>query len=424
MKKANLLTIFFLVIAFSSCENDKDENNQNQDIVDNDSIPGASTIMAWQEEIVAADNEFSIDLFQTIADAEEPDSNIFVSPTSVALALGMTYNGAANETKTAMEEALKKQGMTTQQINYGYQSLTDALVNADPEVLLKIANAIYSREGFTLEQKFVDDNKFYFDADVRNLDFGNPSAVDTVNQWCADHTNNKIEKIVDVLSADVVMVLLNAIYFKGTWQKEFADSLTMDRNFYPEDGSTIQVPTMKSEDTLQYFENDLLQAVELPYGDGKYSMVILLPANDKKVDDIVTALSVDNWDTWTGSMSEKEVDLYLSKFKFKYKIALNQVLSDMGMGIAFNPGGADFSGINKDMGTSLYISKVLHKSFVEVNEEGTEAAAVTAVIIDNTSINDSKKYVNVDRPFLFIIKEKTTNSIVFIGKVMKPVIEK
>jgi serpin B len=341
-----------------------------------------------------------------------------VSPLSVSLALAMTYNGANGETKTAMEETLKMHGLSAEDINETYYNLVNALLSIDPDVLLEIANAIFYRNDFNVEQEFVTVNQNYYNAEVSPLDFSSLAALNTINNWVADKTHNKIDKILDEISADQVMFLLNAIYFKGIWQTEFNTENTKDLPFYLENGETINIPTMQRLDTLAYAKNDLFSAIELSYGIGNYNMYVFLPEQDKSVEDIVNKLDMENWETWLESFTETEsVDIKIPRLKYKYEIKLNQVLTDMGMGIAFT-GSADFTGISKNGG--LRIEYVKHKTFIEVNEEGTEAAAVTIVAIERTSAGPQNIPFHVNRPFLYAITEKDTGAILFIGTVKNP----
>jgi serpin B len=217
------------------------------------------------------------------------------------------------------------------------------------------------------------------------------------------------------------MYLINAIYFKGIWQYDFDKENTSDGTFYLNNEATVQVPVMKQTATMRYAANELFSMAELPYGQGNFSMLVLLPQNGHSTDEIITALTPGNWDTWISTLTEKKVDLHLPKFTFEYENQLNDELEAMGMGIAFTDL-ADFSKINGTGG--LCISKVLHKSFVEVNEEGTEAAAVTSVEISYTSIGpDYTPKFYVDHPFLFAIRETSTGTILFIGRVQNPLIK-
>ena len=412
MKTTIVTFLAFVLLIFSSCHQEEiDTNNGEYQEIQLDEKSA---------QIVKADNEFGFELFQNVFTSETEHENIMVSPLSVSLALAMTYNGADGDTKTAMEETLKLYGLTTEEINTSYQTLVNALKSLDEKVILEIANAIYYRDTFSVEQDFITTNENYYDAEVSALDFNSPDAVDVINNWVADKTNDKIETILDNISGSHVMFLLNAIYFKGIWASEFEKSDTEEKDFYLEDGSTVQTDFMQQTNSVNYLSNDLFSAIELPYGQGNYNMYVFLPDADKTLEDITDNLNTDNWTTWLESFYEANVDIEFPKFKYEYEIELNDVLTEMGMEIAFNSFYADFTGINK--GGGLYIDYVKHKSFIEVNEEGTEAAAVTVVAMELTSVGSGNSYVPfyVNRPFLFAITEKSTGAILFMGTVKNP----
>ncbi len=369
--------------------------------------------------LLKAENNFGFELFQRIYSADS-SANIMVSPLSVSLALAMTYNGANGETKTAMEKTLKVYGLTPDDINASYRDLVQALQSLDPKVLLEIANAIFYRQDFTVEDNFVSINKNFYDAEVSSLDFGSPAAVDAINNWVAGKTHDKIETILERISPSHVMFLLNAIYFKGTWQKEFNTESTQTLPFYTENGEPFETETMQRLDTLPFAANDLFRAVQLSYGSGNYNMFVFLPETGKTVGDIVDKLDEDNWETWMESFHETEnVDIKFPRFKYAWESNLNNVLTDMGMGIAFTDF-ADFTGINQN--GNLRIDYVKHKTFIEVKEEGTEAAAVTIVAIEYTSAGPGPQNIPfyVNHPFLYAITEKDTGAILFIGTVKNP----
>ena len=368
--------------------------------------------------LIDANNQFGFDLYKKIYAWEDEADNIMVSPLSVALALAMTYNGAETSTKEAMEKALRLDGLTKEEINLSYQTLVKGLKSVDPKVLLEIANAIYYRKGFDVETNFVTANRTYYNAEVSALDFGSPSALDVINGWVYDKTQGLIPTIIQEITPSHVMFLLNAIYFKGTWTKEFNPKSTVKQPFTIEPGKSVEVDFMHRLDTLDYARNELFSAIRLPYGKENYNMFVFLPEPEKKLEDIIVQLDKQSWNNWMKLFTKTPtVDIMLPKFKFPYEIKLNEVLSDMGMGIAFDSR-ADFRGINKDGG--LNIDYVKHKSFIEVNEEGTEAAAVTIVAIERTSVGPSKTYFHVNRPFLFAITEKTTGAVMFMGTVKNP----
>jgi len=406
--KSNLILLLLFGLFMVSCE--KQENIKDE--------PKKITVSKTTEQVIAADNLFGIELFQRVL-ANDTADNIFISPTSVALALAMTYNGADGDTKSAMQETLRKQGLTPEELNQSYNALIDALVSVDPKVLLEIANSIWYRNDVEVLSEFIGVNQTYYDAEVNSLVF-NDQAKDIINGWVADKTHDKIKEVLDFIPPDAIMYLINAIYFKGIWRSEFDKEKTSELPFYLPEGTPVQVPTMQQQDTFRYVKNDLLSAVELPYGHGNFSMVILLPNEGKTAGDIVSSLTIDNWNAWMQGLSEKDVVIHLPRLKFEYEKLLNQDLADMGMGIAFS-GAADFSKI--DSTRDLCISRVIHKTFVEVNEEGTEAAAVTVVEIRETSYpgpQEQPVYFYVDRPFVFIIKERDTGAMLFVGRVNNP----
>ena len=271
-----------------------------------------------------------------------------------------------------------------------------------------------------MEQDFIDVNEKYYGAEVSPLDFNKTEAVDIINDWVAEKTHDKITNIVESINPLDVMFLINALYFNGKWKYQFDEEKTTEESFYLQDGNEIQTDMMMTETDLRYHRNDLFQAVELPYGRGNYSMVCFLPSQGHHPDDIIAAMNNENWNQWMTNLDTTGIELHLPKFKFEYKKKLNEMLSLLGMEVAFDPTKSDFSGINPDR-KDLYISKVLHKTFVEVDEKGTEAAAVTSVTMTLTSVGGGGPMVlRFDRPFVFAIREVTTNTIVFMGKLMEP----
>ena len=370
-----------------------------------------------ERQVTTAGEQFGIDLFKSLAAEEQ---NVFISPLSVSMALGMTLNGARNETETAMRATLGFGAMGQDEINSAYQSLIQLLTSIDPKVQFEIANSIWAHSQFAVEQEFIHVNKTFFDALVKVIDFRAPSAPDQINNWVDDKTHGKINKVIDKIGAQTVMYLINAIYFNGTWTYEFKKEDTQDDRFRVNEDLFVTVPFMRqSNDHFSYFDNDLMQAIDLPYGNGQFRMTVLLPMYDKSVDDIISALTPHSWAAWMGAFSEQKGTLALPKFKLEYKKSLVEVLASLGMAPAFSDH-ADFTGINKNGG--LAISDVIHKTFVDVYEEGTEAAAVTVVEMMATSVGGESGGFNmrVDRPFLFAIREKSSGVILFIGKMNNP----
>ena len=384
---------------------------------DNSPQPTPINLTEAEKAVIESSNLFGFNLFQQIIADEEANNNVFISPMSVSFALGMTWNGAAGETREAMASALEMSELTDQQINESYQNIMTTLTQLDPEVIFKIANSIWYRIGKGIEPGFIEICQTYFDALVKEVDFQAPGTADSINGWVDVNTNGKIKEIIKPpIPADVAMILMNAIYFKGTWTHLFDTADTRDDVFHLPDGSTAPCRMMTLEDTLRHFQTELFQAVDLPYGDESFSMTILLPKYSHTVDDIIGRLTPENWAVWMSSFSEIEMPIHLPKFKFEYEKSLKEILISMGMGIAFTPA-ADFSNMFTD-GIG-WIDKVKHKTFVQVDEEGTEAAAVTIVIMIDSAVPGM--YIN--RPFLFVIHERDTGAILFMGKVADPVWE-
>lgn len=366
-----------------------------------------------EKRLFESGNAFGFRLFHEVGRAEGT-KNIFLSPLSVSMALGMTLNGAKGETETGMRRTLGFGDMSQSDINASYRGILDLLPNLDPKTRMEIANSIWIRSGFPVIPLFVDVNLRFFDAAVRSLDFDSPDAPGVINGWIEDKTRGKIVKMIDQIDPLTVMFLINAVYFKGTWLYEFDPRKTMDDSFVPSDGTPVPCKMMGQKATLPYLETETFQAVDLPYGNGQFSMTVFLPKSGRSLESLAASFTAENWDLWKAQFSNRELTLQFPKFKVEYEIKLNDALSALGMGAAFTPGQADFGGIHADF--DLHISSVNHKAFVEVDEKGTEAAAVTVVEVGYTSVGDGIT-VRVDRPFLFLIREKTSDAMLFMGKI-------
>jgi serine protease inhibitor len=403
------LPALFIAFLFTICACTKDQPSENKELVQID-------LTNSQKSLVLSNNSFGFDVFRQVNLSEDTDKNVFISPLSISLALAMTYNGANGDTKTEMQNTLRFPDLTADEINLYFQTLSNSLLNLDPTVKLGIANSIWYREGFTVLPEFVTVNRTYYDAEVQALDFSSTASVDKINNWVSTKTNDKITKVIDNISDDMVMFLINAIYFKGQWTYEFKKEATADGPFHASPERQSTVPYMNQEGTFNYYSNDSLQMAEMPYGQGNFSMIVLLPKNGHSVSSLAGRLTPENWSDWTGQLEKANVAISMPRFKFEYERLLNEDLTALGMGRAFTDF-ADFSRINGVGG--LYISFVKHNSFVEVNEEGTEAAAVTVTGIANTSANPEPSFIPfvVDHPFVFAIRETTTNTILFMGRV-------
>jgi serpin B len=370
-------------------------------------------------EVIQTNNHFGLNLFSNIIASEEK-ANVMISPTSISLAMGMAYNGAETSTKEAFDSVLNYEGLTRAEVNEITRDLIKTLVTNSKGNLLEIANSVWYRTNFPVFESFIEMNKTYYGAEVKELDFADPAAVDAINSWVADKTHDKIDKIIEELPPESMMLLINALYFNCLWEIEFDADETKTEPFYNEDQTTFgDVDMMTTEEKFNYAATDNYTAVELPYKNGKFSMHLFLPSNGTSLDELIDKLDGESWNEWIEAFSEHEkVQVTIPKFKFDYQRSLGDDLSGMGLGVAFTED-ADFSGISE---IDLLISKVIHKTYIDVNEEGTEAAAVTAVEIGVTSIGPGggPVIIRLDRPFLFAITENSSKSIVFIGKMMEP----
>ncbi len=405
-----ILPAMLSVSILTSCQK---KENGNRD-------PGYLASDKKVAELIKSDNAFAFDLLEQ-TDMINGSDNYMISPLSVSMALGMTYNGAENDTKQAFEQTLRLNGMSRYNLNRIHGDLRDFLVRADPKVTLEIANSIWVHDAFTLMKAFRDTNTYYYNAEVTNLDFHSANATEIINNWVLENTHDKIPEILDNIPSDAVMYLINAIYFKGTWKYAFKEDETGDIPFHYADGSTGNVTAMRINGDFKYYRNDLFNALELPYGDGKFVMDVLLPLESKSVSNVIGWLAGSSDDNWYNDFYEaKGLAVTLPKFKFEYGTLLNDPLTNMGLGIAFTSS-ADFSGMLEEE-KNLAISRVIHKTFIDVNEKGTEAAAATAVEITYTSVSEPSSFI-VNRPFLFIIREKSTGAVVFTGCVGRPLYE-
>jgi serine protease inhibitor len=379
-------------------------------------------LSAAEQHLIDADNRFTFKLFRELAARESPDSNLFVSPLSMAMALAMTYNGAAGATADGMAGALELDGMPRDAMNGSYQSLIGLLRALDARVTFDIANSIWYDVAYSFAPSFLETNRTYFDAEVRALSFGDAGAAKTINGWVNDQTRGKIPTIVpDPVPEDIVMYLINAIYFKGDWTQRFDKSLTRSAPFFLRDGSTgtaLMMAHGKKVDARVLVDSDI-GVLDLPYGGGAFSMTIVVPREPAGIDSLVAALTQTRWDAWIAGLDSAALEVFLPKFRQSYAPeSLEVVLRALGMTPAFcDESGVDFSGMGR---SDLCISVVAHKAFVDVNEEGTEAAAATAVGIGLTSVGPPSRFV-VDRPFVFAIRENLSGTILFLGRVLKPV---
>jgi serine protease inhibitor len=383
-------------------------------------------LTAADTNLAAAANSFGLKLFHQLNESASGDANIFISPMSISYALAMTLNGADGTTRDAIALTLELAGMSEDDIDASNKQLMAYLTSADSSVTFDIANSIWYRSGLPIRDEFVATNETYFNAQVQGIDFGAPDAANVINSWVRKNTKDKITQIVSPpIDPQTIMFLINAIYFKGSWSAKFDKAATRDHPFYLIDGSSTDCRMMFMERKYAYFENDLFQAVRLPYGDSAFSMLVFLPRDTAGINALIGDLDDDAWMQWRKNFYVTKVNFGLPRLKFEYSVTLNDILKNMGMALAFAPRDADFGRmVHLDQlgGENVFISDVKHKTFLQVDEEGTEAAAVTSVTMALTSAAPMPSPVMiVDHPFLFAIEDRASGSLIFIGKVMKPV---
>ncbi|HEV2130927.1 MAG TPA: serpin family protein, partial [Longimicrobiaceae bacterium] len=366
------------------------------------------------ERLVHAYTDFGIDLLGELA-RQSPRENLFVSPTSAAFALAMVYNGASGETAAQMARMLGIEGMTLEEANRANQEWLASLTDTGRQVELSIANSLWIRQGFPVEPAFLERNQSFYRAEVRQLDFNSPSAVGTINAWVSQSTRGKIPTIIDGIDPLDMLFLINALYFKADWTHQFDKRRTQPAPFRLLDGSVKNVPMMSQEKKFPYFRGDGFSLVALPYANGRFSMVLALPDANSDLASFYGKLSPADLRSWIAGMNG-EIKVSLPRFTIEWEKTLNETLSALGMEDAFVPGRADFSGINPQQ-TDLHISELKQKTFLRVDEEGTEAAAVTSA---RMSVTSAPLELRFDRPFFLAIRDNATETLLFLGQVVDP----
>ena len=413
MKKITTsLLLLSIVLIFISCEKSNlDKENKLPE-------PMKIQLRGSEASMQKSDQAFAFDFFAKVFDEEQNDNdeNFMVSPFSLSMALAMTWNGSAGDTKTAMQNTLGFEDWADEDVNKYFSKLKNAFQETDPSTKLSIANSIWTNQQVKIFPEFISLNKTYYNATVESVDFTNSATVGRINKWAADNTNNLIDKVLEKTKSDDLMYLLNAIYFKGIWVSEFDVKNTSKMNFTADNGSQVKVDMMHQEANFNYAHDETMQVVELPYGNKSFSMMVLLPKEDKNLEDVAHVLQQsDYWSNLKREFGNKKVDLFIPKFKTEYSKKLNDVLTDMGMGIAFEADKADFSRMSD---RDAYISFVTQDTYIATDEVGTEAAAVTVVGIVETSAPVTESVVfKADKPFIYMIQENSSGSVLFMGAV-------
>ncbi|MGC8863011.1 MAG: serpin family protein [Armatimonadota bacterium] len=372
------------------------------------------------KRLISANTRFAFALFRELV-TEHKDKNVFISPASVALALSMTYNGASGSTKQAMAKVLSLNGINLEELNKASAAFLANLKGPGPGVRLEVANSLWARKDIRFKPDFIERNRRYYQAEVTSLDFASPNAVPTINSWVSDHTGGKIKEIVKQIGPRSILFLINSVYFKGTWSERFDPSDTHMADFRLLDGFTKRVPMMFRSGRMRYLPGDGFRAVSLPYGKGRLSMYIFLPDEDSSLAAFIKKLNVANWEKWMQNFSSVEVDLSLPRFRIEFESELQKALTALGMGVAFDPDRADFRAMCPIPPLpNVFIASVTHKTFVEVNEEGTEATAATKVEMALKAMPPSAIQFVVDQPFFCAIRDNKTGSVLFAGAIVEP----
>jgi serine protease inhibitor len=368
---------------------------------------------------IIANTSFAFKLFAELTKSNI-EQNVFISPTSVALALALAYNGARGETARALARTLELGEIGLDTLHRTNAALIESLRAIDPHVALAIANSLWVQQGIALAPDFLIRNQASYQAEIATLDFSNPQAAATINEWVKRNTGGKIETIVDQLDRSAIMVLINAIYFKGQWAKPFDPRRTRELPFTLPGGHQQHL-MMAQTGKFDYYAIQGFQAISLPYGSGRASMYIFLPEQRSSLRAFRRELSHKSWDTWLRHFRPAEGTIVLPRFKLAYEVTLNDALKALGMGVAFDGRRADFSGMFADSKPSATIDEVKHKTFIEVNEEGTEAAAATAIGMIRMTMAPQRNFsMIVDRPFFCAIRDNQTGALLFMGAIINP----
>ena len=408
-----MITVLSLIV-FTGCSDILNNNNKkNSDGLKYslDEIP---------PKLIESNNDFSIKLFHTL-NTQNGDGNIFISPVSVSFALGMTMNGADGKTFDEMKSVLGFDGPDLEQINASYAALISELYRVSDGVQFNLANSIWFRDEFSLQQEFQDLNKDYFDAKVEALDFSDvENTLNTINSWVEDQTEDRIQDLLKTLDPNACMFLINAIYFKAAWKYQFDEELTAESYFFPGNNENVLCDMMNIKSKFNFTQGTDYDALELPYANENYSMLMVMPKTED-IDNFVQIVNSDVINDIARSFTEDSINISIPKLEIEYEKELKDILIEMGIVKAFDSQTANFSKMFNEMDGGVWIEKVTQKSFLKINEEGTEAAAATVVQMNYESAGgDEEKYMHFNRPFLFFIREKQTGSILFCGKIVNP----
>ena len=364
-------------------------------------------------EFAKQGNDFAFNYIDRVNGVTQGD--FIISPLSMQFLLGMILDGAQGQTADEICSVLGYGAGEVDAVNEYCLSMLQQLPNLDKKTKLAIANAIVVNQKYQLLDSYKATVGKFYDAEVANMDFADVTGTTKkINKWCSDHTNGLIKEIIEKVNPDMLAYLMNAMYFKSEWKQKFPKGNTSSEAFTAEGGTKTSVPMMKMEKSFLYQDNDVIRAVRLPYGNGVYSMIVILPVEGKTLSDVTDYLNGKEWDAFASSLVACDVDLWLPKFETSFRIKLNDILCAMGMPTAFNKDLADFSAMSMP---SPYLSYVQQDAIIKVDEEGTEAAVVSSAGMMATSAGPGDHIVfHADRPFLYLITESSTGAILFAGK--------
>lgn len=400
-KNGFLIPLVLIVMFASSCSNESTEMP----------VPIARELSVNEAEVASSANNFTFDLMAKIDD-EFPNENYFISSFSISTAISMVMNGASESSREGFIQTLGMNGMPPEAINEAYKSLTKYIYSLDPSVNLNVANSNWYTNEYTIQSDFANTLETFYDAEIFERDFENPATLDALNEWVENETNGKIKNILDAINPEDVMFLINAIYFKANWTNQFDPDKTTDLPFVLANNQSVSVPTMISEVKHWWsYDNTLnAQVIEVPYGNENYAFTIIMPDEASEIDNLVSSIDVNSLNSVLADSITFVRDLYLPKFQLDFKADLVDILVDMGMPL---------TGLDNlfEESLPLAISKVIHQSFLEVNEEGSEAAAATVIGIEVTSLPPS---TTINKPFVFLIRERNSGTILFSGKLLDP----
>ncbi len=402
--------ITIATFALSACEPAEPEHKP---------MPIPLNLTKAQEEMVDEGNSFAFDLLEAVSENEKFEGEDFmVSPLSISFVLGALNNGASGLTSEEILSAIGFEGSTANDINEYCKTILQGCPNVDDLVDMKIANAVVLKEGYEMKKGFSNALADYYEAYVRTMKFDS-KAVEAINDWCDEHTEGMIPEIIERIPDGACLFALNALYFKGEWANKFEKKDTEKADFTNIDGSTSKTQMMQKEDWFDYTSNDMFATVRLPYGNGSYGMYVLLPHESKSINEVIEALDAETWEATRRKMYESKVNLKLPSFETETSIDLREIMKALGMKRTFDPSKAEFGEMLVKTNGNLFLGLLLQKSKITVNEEGTKAAAVTiGGMFDSAAGPPAEPEIinfHADRPFVYLIQEKSSDAIFFIG---------